>query len=174
MSDKQRYQCPSCHGTFELYLATKGVHGVTKPRPRDMAVCGLCHQLLQFVDDHTLKAVPEDLAQRLRKDDQRALDVFKQGHPRVEPPWHNPCPQCGEQLNEHRTAHGPEHATPRQGDVALCAHCGTLLEFAQDLTLMRMTDTTRASLPLDQLASMEHMRNTVLGEETSTKSAWDA
>jgi hypothetical protein len=45
------------------------------------------------------------------------------------------CPECN---SRNDAAASPHDAPPKIGDVAVCFHCGELLEYTEDFSLIRM------------------------------------
>lgn len=51
---------------------------------------------------------------------------------------HNNCPTCGETLDAASGLTNAD-ATPKSGDFSLCAYCGTVLRFCDDLSIAEAT-----------------------------------
>ena len=65
------------------------------------------------------------------------------------------CPTCGSQLDAATGLNDPEQL-PSKGDVSLCAYCGELLEYSDNLVLIKMRPGS-----LDELN--EHDRKVLMG-----------
>lgn len=48
------------------------------------------------------------------------------------------CPKCGKPLTGHTAVE--DVGVPELGDVSICLHCCTILEYAEGMTLKVMTD----------------------------------
>lgn len=59
------------------------------------------------------------------------------------------CPMCKAPLDGAIKTIGDGNHPPRQGDISMCIHCGSLLEFASNGALIFMSSTTWDSLPTD-------------------------
>lgn len=65
------------------------------------------------------------------------------------------CPSCRKKLDGF-TAVQPE-TRPSPGDATVCAYCGELLEFTQEMDLILITNQTRQEIDPQQLQQMEQM-----------------
>lgn len=74
----------------------------------------------------------------------RILAVPIGGHHRVEP---TRCPACGSTHSCHGNAAG--EGAPKPGDISVCAYCGVLLVFEQDLALRKATPEETAKVTAD-------------------------
>lgn len=59
-----------------------------------------------------------------------------------------PCPRCGKVLDCVASA-GDEEATPKEGDVSVCIHCGLPLVFDAELKSQGMTEAYFAGLDVE-------------------------
>lgn len=74
----------------------------------------------------------------------KILGVPIGAHHRIEP---TRCPACGGRHSCHANAAGA--GAPEPGDFSVCAHCGALLVFEQDLALRKATPEETAKATAD-------------------------
>lgn len=70
------------------------------------------------------------------------------------------CPECGAQLDGAMGLafdRREQVMTPSAGDVSVCFHCGSLLEYQRDLTVARLPPETFATLPKDRRRLLTEM-----------------
>lgn len=67
------------------------------------------------------------------------------------------CSACGLVLNMSRAADGNTNP-PQPGDVTLCARCGTLYRFDEDVALERVSEAEEASLSESDRARVASVR----------------
>jgi hypothetical protein len=64
----------------------------------------------------------------------------------------NSCPCCHANIDACSSIEGEQ--IPEEGDVSICAYCGTILEFAKELTLQIATNDTLRELPEDMMVHL--------------------
>ena len=65
------------------------------------------------------------------------------------------CPACNYECDSASDAKG-EPAVPKPHDVSICLNCGEWLEFADDMALIKITNTTKLELSKDNLLTLKN------------------
>jgi len=63
------------------------------------------------------------------------------------------CPDCGYHMDAATSVDG-EDGAPQAGDLSLCISCGALLEFNEDLLLVKATRETVSELDVESLEEL--------------------
>lgn len=69
------------------------------------------------------------------------------------------CPQCGATFYAHAPIH--HHAPPGPGDVSICARCGVIIAFDEDMALEVASQETLDSLDAETISALDFARSLV-------------
>ena len=70
----------------------------------------------------------------------------------------NRCPNCDHLIDGVRDpSSGVPDCTPNIGDVSVCAYCGEILEFDENLKSIKVTEKTLSEFTSEQLDNIKMM-----------------
>ncbi len=71
----------------------------------------------------------------------------------------NDCPSCGFMLN---AADGVNHGeAPMPGDITICINCTELLEFSDDMSLVKLSDDKKKGLSDEETKTINYAVNAI-------------
>lgn len=73
------------------------------------------------------------------------------------------CPTCGKVLNACTSTIKGFRGPPIPGDLTVCGHCATLLEFTEGLGVRELTQMQFAALSVEQQLYLRRTRDLVFG-----------